>query len=61
MRAPFRLQMSNNAMAGNTGACSIVTEVLVDKDDPAFSNPQKQVGAVYSKLARTVRGLGWGS
>jgi len=27
----------------------IVTEVLVDKDDPAFSDPQKRVGKTYSK------------
>jgi carbamate kinase len=24
---------------GNKGACTIVTETLVDKDDPAFANP----------------------
>jgi carbamate kinase len=27
----------------------IVTEVLVDKNDPAFSDPQKRVGKTYSK------------
>jgi carbamate kinase len=27
----------------------IVTQVLVDKDDPAFSDPQKRVGKVYNK------------
>jgi len=27
----------------------IVTEVLVDKDDPAFSDPQKRVGKTYSR------------
>ena len=28
---------------------SLVTQVLVDEDDPAFSNPTKPVGAFYSK------------
>jgi carbamate kinase len=27
----------------------LVTEVLVDKDDPAFSDPQKRVGKTYNK------------
>ena len=27
----------------------IVTQVLVDKDDPAFADPQKRVGKIYSK------------
>jgi carbamate kinase len=27
----------------------IVTQVLVDKDDPAFDDPQKRVGKIYSK------------
>lgn len=27
----------------------IVTEVLVDKDDPAFTDPQKRVGKIYKK------------
>jgi carbamate kinase len=27
----------------------IVTQVIVDKDDPAFNDPQKRVGKVYSK------------
>lgn len=29
--------------------CTIVTQVLVDKDDPLFKNPSKPVGAFYSK------------
>ncbi|MFW6040626.1 MAG: carbamate kinase [Thermoplasmatota archaeon] len=28
---------------------SIVTQVIVDKDDPAFSNPSKYIGPYYSK------------
>lgn len=31
-------------------AC-LVTQVVVDKDDPAFSDPQKRVGKVYEKAA----------
>lgn len=27
----------------------VVTQVIVDKDDPAFSDPQKRVGKIYSK------------
>jgi carbamate kinase len=27
----------------------IITQVLVDKDDPAFGDPQKRVGKIYSK------------
>ncbi len=27
----------------------IVTQVLVDKNDPAFSDPQKRIGKIYSK------------
>ena len=29
--------------------CTIVTQVLVDKDDPLFKSPSKPVGAFYSK------------
>jgi len=28
---------------------SIVTQVVVDKDDPAFNNPTKRVGKIYTK------------
>src|SRR5512133_404869 len=27
----------------------IITQVLVDKNDPAFSDPQKRIGKIYSK------------
>ena len=33
----------------NKNIITIVTEVLVDKDDPAFKNPTKPVGPFYSK------------
>ncbi len=28
---------------------TLVTQVVVDKDDPAFANPQKRVGKIYTK------------
>ena len=39
---------------GNKGACTIVTQTLVDKNDPAFSNPTKPVRAnPHTTRART--------
>jgi carbamate kinase len=28
---------------------TLVTQVLVDKDDPAFTNPQKRIGKIYTR------------
>ncbi|MEA1886631.1 MAG: carbamate kinase [Bacteroidota bacterium] len=41
-------------------AC-LVTQVVVDKDDPAFSDPQKRVGKIYDKAAadELYRTKGW--
>ncbi len=33
----------------DTPVVSLVTQVLVDKDDPAFANPTKPIGPVYSR------------
>lgn len=33
----------------NKEVCCLVTPVLVDRDDPAFKNPTKRVGRIYSK------------
>jgi len=33
----------------NKNVICLVTQVLVDKDDPAFSDPQKRVGKIYTK------------
>ena len=33
----------------NKNVVCIVTQVLVDKNDPAFSDPQKRVGKIYNK------------
>ncbi|OJV63288.1 MAG: carbamate kinase [Clostridiales bacterium 38-18] len=33
----------------NVPVATIVTQVIVDKDDPAFSKPTKPIGAFYSK------------
>jgi carbamate kinase len=39
----------------------LVTTVLVDKDDPAFTDPQKRVGKIYSKeqADELTRSKGW--
>ncbi|HOI88869.1 MAG TPA: carbamate kinase [Lentimicrobium sp.] len=44
-------QLRNVMMANDLDRdiISIITQVLVDKDDPAFSNPTKPVGPYYSK------------
>jgi len=33
----------------NKNVVCLVTQVLVDKDDPAFGDPQKRVGKIYNK------------
>ncbi len=39
---------------------SLITQVLVDKNDPAFSNPVKQVGKSYTKEEKTnLEKKGW--
>ena len=35
---------------GKNVAC-LITQVVVDKNDPAFSDPQKRVGTIYDKTA----------
>ena len=46
---------------GNLGAATIVTEVLVDKNDVAFEDPTKFVGATYTKeeAEDKAASLGW--
>lgn len=45
----------------NKQVVTIVTEVLVSKDDEAFSDPQKRVGRIYSKeeADALTKELGW--
>lgn len=45
----------------NSGAVTVVTQVLVDGSDAAFDNPTKPVGPFYTKAeaARLQRELGW--
>lgn len=43
----IREELLNRGM--NTPVATIVTQVIVDKDDPAFTNPTKPIGAFYSK------------
>ncbi|MGQ9707727.1 MAG: carbamate kinase [bacterium] len=40
---------------------TVVTRVIVDKNDPAFKNPSKPVGPFYTReeAARLQQGLGW--
>ncbi len=40
---------------------TLVTQVVVDKDDPAFANPQKRVGKIYTKeeADKLVEEKGW--
>lgn len=33
----------------NTPVATVITQVVVDKDDPAFGNPTKPIGAFYSE------------
>jgi carbamate kinase len=42
-------------------AVTVVTQVLVDREDPAFSNPSKPVGSFYSKeeIQEKVAKEGW--
>src|SRR5512133_692423 len=45
----------------NKEVICIITQVLVDKDDPAFSDPQKRIGKIYSRedADRLSRENGW--
>lgn len=48
----FQLAFRNlldRAAASDIPVVTVVTQVLVDKDDPAFSNPTKPVGPFYSE------------
>ena len=40
---------------------TLVTQVMVDKDDPAFKDPQKRVGKIYNKeqAAELEKAKGW--
>jgi len=43
----FRNVLSKNGIDKNV--ICIVTQVIVDKNDPAFCDPQKRIGKIYSK------------
>lgn len=70
----FEQQLRNVLEANdmNRDIITIITEVLVNKDDPAFQNPVKPIGPYYtkeeadkimkqteSKFAKDPRGRGW--
>ncbi len=38
----------SNVTKGEQQAVPVITHVLVDRDDPAFKNPQKPIGPVYT-------------
>ncbi|MFB6142382.1 MAG: carbamate kinase, partial [Halorientalis sp.] len=45
----YRLQRAlDDHLAGGTDAVTVVTQVVVDADDPAFENPTKPVGPRYT-------------
>ncbi|RCK73106.1 MAG: Carbamate kinase [Ignavibacteriae bacterium] len=53
-----------NVLAQNNisvGVATIITQVIVDKDDPGFKNPNKPIGPFYSKEEAEKRALelGW--
>jgi carbamate kinase len=50
----------DNALPGRD-VCTLLTQVVVDPDDAAFSHPSKPVGKVYSEAeaARLARERGW--
>jgi len=50
-----------NARGIAKGVATVVTQVLVDRQDPAFTDPSKPVGAFYTKreAAELQRTLGW--
>ncbi|MBN2899982.1 MAG: carbamate kinase [Clostridia bacterium] len=43
----IREELLNRSM--NVPVATVVTQVVVDKDDPAFQNPTKPIGAFYSE------------
>lgn len=54
-------QELENALAHDRPVATLLTQVLVDKDDPAFSKPTKFVGPVYDKEEAQARAeaAGW--
>jgi carbamate kinase len=53
-------QELNNALP-HLGAATLLTQVVVDPDDPAFSNPTKPIGPVYraAEAERLAAERGW--
>ncbi|MBD3896927.1 carbamate kinase [Halomonas sp. ML-15] len=54
-------QELENALSHDRPVATLLTQVLVDKDDPAFSTPTKFVGPVYDRQEAEARaeGAGW--
>lgn len=55
------IQNELTARAMQAGAVCLVTQVLVEEDDPAFENPTKPIGNFYSReqAERLTREEGW--
>lgn len=55
----FRNVLSKNGI--NKNVVCLVTSVVVDKDDPAFKDPQKRIGKIYNreKAAELEKSKGW--
>ena len=55
------LQNEFHARGIQKGVATVVTQVLVDKDDPAFKNPSKPIGGFMdaSEAHRREKELGW--
>ena len=49
IRRPPRSTLSPSSAASDVYKRQLITQVLVDEKDPAFSNPTKPIGSFYSK------------
>jgi carbamate kinase len=55
----FLLQSLENALPGRQ-IVGLITQTLVDADDPAFANPTKFVGSVYDEVEARTKAGRWG-
>lgn len=44
----IEIALRNSLMSTNRNVCVILTHVVIDKNDPAFKKPSKQVGPIYT-------------
>ncbi len=57
----YLLEQGLASVLPKTPAATLLTQVIVDRDDPAFAAPSKPIGPVYDRgaAARLVRDRGW--